>query len=232
MLAYSAMTKGESLIDTAQSFEAMGTDLFIIRHADNHTPDFIANELTTDAHIINAGDGTNRHPTQALLDLMTIQQCKGDFSNLSVAIVGDINHSRVAKSLVVALSKMSVPDIRLVGPDTLVSDTLAQHNVSVYHNLTDGIKNADVVIALRIQKERFDEKEHLDLKCYQKEFCITQEIMSTARPDAIVMHPGPINRNLEIASDVADSSQSMILKQVTNGVAMRMALLDTLIGAK
>lgn len=227
-LAYSSTLKGESLIDTLQTFEAMGTDLFIIRHSHNHTPDFIANELQTGARVINAGDGTNQHPTQALLDLMTIYEHKKDFSKLSVAIVGDINHSRVAHSLVVGLNKLGVKDTRLVGPAALTDQIQPTEGVCVFHSLAQGIKDCDVIITLRIQEERFTQHEKIDISAYQKNFCISKQALTYARPDAIIMHPGPINRNVEISSEVADSTRSAIRLQVKNGVAMRMAILDTL----
>jgi aspartate carbamoyltransferase catalytic subunit len=228
-LAYCSTLKGESLVDTIQTFEAMGTDIFVIRHSDNHTPEFISNELNTSARVINAGDGTNRHPTQAMLDLMTIYENKHDFAKLSVAIVGDINHSRVAHSLIPALKKVGVNDIRLVGPEVLVDTSHTAERVKVCHNLIDGISNCDVVITLRMQKERFEKHEKLDLSYYQKEFCVTQEVIKHAHKDVIIMHPGPMNRNVEISSQIADSTRSMIREQVKNGVAMRMAILDTLL---
>lgn len=228
-LAYSSTLKGESLIDTIQTFEAMGTDVFVIRHSENHTPEFISTELQTNAHIINAGDGTNRHPTQALVDLMTIYEHKNDFSNLSVAIVGDINHSRVAHSLVAALTKVGVTDIRLVGPPNLVNETQKSDNVSIINSLNDGVTACDVIISLRIQEERFTKQEEIDINHYRKHFCINDDTLKHAKPDVIVMHPGPINRNTEISSKVADSTRSTIREQVKNGVAMRMAILDTLL---
>jgi aspartate carbamoyltransferase catalytic subunit len=228
-LAYCSTLKGESLIDTVQTFEAMGTDLFVIRHSDNHIPDFISNELQTNARVINAGDGTNRHPTQALLDLMTIYEHKSDFTKLSVAIVGDINHSRVAHSLVVALKKVGVPDIRLVGPESLLDTTQKSDGVSISYSLSDGLKNCDVVISLRVQEERFTKNEHIDITHYKENYCINKSILNHAHEDVIVMHPGPINRNVEISSEVADSTRSTIREQVKNGVAMRMAILDTLL---
>lgn len=228
-LKYSSTLKGESLIDTVQTFEAMGTDIFIVRHPDNHTPEFIANELHGRAHVINAGDGSNRHPTQALLDLMTIKQHKNDFSQLKIAIVGDILHSRVAHSLVIALEKVGVPELRLVGPKAFVNDALNTQSVHIFHELEAGIKDADIIIALRIQKERLQQEEHINFDDYQKNFCITNDRLKYANKDVIVMHPGPINRHVEISSNVADSKQSTILEQVQNGVAMRMAILDSVV---
>ena len=200
-----------------------------MRHATNHTAEFIAQHLKTSAHVINAGDGTNQHPTQALLDLMTIQAHKKNFSNLSVAIVGDINHSRVAGSLVMGLRTMGVPDIRLVGPSELVDESFNAPHIHVHHGLQKGLENADIIVALRLQKERLTHNEVIDVNAYQKHFCVTPDALKYAKPDAIVMHPGPINRDLEISSAVADSTQSTILEQVQNGVAIRMAILHMLL---
>ena len=228
-LDFSSTVKGESLIDTVNTFEAFGTNAFIVRHATNHTAEFIAQHLKTSAHVINAGDGTNQHPTQALLDLMTIHAHKKDFTKLTVAIVGDINHSRVARSLVMGLRTMGVPDIRLVGPSELVNDSFSTPHIHVHHNLEKGIKDADVVVALRVQKERLARDEVIDINTYQQHFCVTHEALKHAKPDTIVMHPGPMNRDLEISSGVADSAQSTIFEQVQNGVAIRMAILHTLL---
>lgn len=225
----SSVVKGESLIDTIHTFEALGTNAFIIRHAANHTAEFVAEHLSTAAHVINAGDGTNQHPTQALLDLMTIHTHKKTFEPLTVAIVGDINHSRVARSLVMGLRIMGVQDIRLVGPPDLVDESFNTTTVSVHNHLQRGIKDADVVVVLRLQKERLTHDEIIDIHAYHKHFCVTRASLNEAKPEAIVMHPGPINRDLELTSEVADFSQSTILEQVKNGVAMRMAILDTLI---
>lgn len=228
-LATSSTTKGESLIDTVQTFEAMGTDAIVVRHHDNFTPDFIVKNLKTKAHVINAGDGTNRHPTQALLDLMTIYDHKPNFTELTVAIVGDINHSRVAHSLIVALNKVAVKQVRLVGPEALVDKKLEADGALVFHDLSSGIADADVVITLRIQKERFEKHESLEIESYRQHFCVDESALKHAATDVIVMHPGPMNRNIEISSEVADSTRSLVLKQVRNGVAIRMAILDTLL---
>lgn len=225
----SSVVKGESLIDTIHTFEALGTHAFVIRHATNHTAEFIAEHLSTAAHVINAGDGTNQHPTQALLDLMTIHTHKKNFEPLTVAIVGDVNHSRVARSLVMGLRTMGVQDIRLVGPSELVDESFNATAVSVHHHLQQGIKNADVVVVLRLQKERLAHDEIIDIHAYHKHFCVTRASLNDAKPNAIVMHPGPLNRDLELTSEVADSSQSTILEQVKNGVAMRMAILNALV---
>lgn len=228
-LATSSTTKGESLIDTVQTFEAMGTDAIVIRHSENLTPDFIASNLKTNIHVINAGDGTNHHPSQALLDLMTIFDHKKNFTDLTVAIVGDINHSRVAHSLIIALNKVGAKQVRLVGPEELVDKRYETDGAKVFHRLKDGINRANVIIVLRIQKERFEKDEKLNIDFYQQHYCVTNEILKYADDDVIIMHPGPMNRNIEISSEVADSACSLILEQVRNGVAMRMAILNTLL---
>lgn len=228
-LANSSTTKGESLIDTVLTFEAMGTDALVIRHDENFTPNFIAQNLKTKTQVINAGDGTNHHPSQALLDLMTIYSHKKSFENLAVSIVGDINHSRVAHSLVTGLNKVGVKRIRLVGPPQLVDKQYGADDAQICHDLKSGIEDADVIITLRIQKERFADNEELNIDSYRQNFCITQQILQHTHDDVLIMHPGPINRDIEISSDVADSTRSLILEQVRNGVAMRMAILDTLL---
>lgn len=229
MIDFSSTVKGESLIDTIHTFEALGTNAFIIRHATNHTAEFISKNLISSAHVINAGDGTNQHPTQALIDLMTIYEHKKAFDHLRVAIVGDINHSRVARSLIMGLRTMGVPDIRLVGPSELVDHHFCSTSTSVHHHLKEGIEQADVIITLRLQKERLAQNELIDVTSYQDHFCLTAQTLTHAKKNAIVMHPGPINRHVEISPEVADSPQSVILEQVKNGVAMRMAILNTLL---
>lgn len=224
-----ATVKGESLIDTIHTFEAMGTSLFVIRHTDNNTAAFVASELSTDASIINAGDGDNQHPTQALLDLLTIHRHKPDFTELKVAIIGDILHSRVARSLIEGLSIMGTTAIRLVAPEALVPDDVDHVDVAVFHTLEEGLQDVDVVVALRIQKERMQEAAIPDPDKFFQEYGLTPATLAYAKQDAIVMHPGPINRGVEIDSSVADGPQSVILEQVRNGVAMRMAIMDCLL---
>lgn len=221
--------KGESMIDTIHTFEKMGTDCFVIRHPDNFMPQFIAGELLGHTHIINAGDGYNQHPTQALLDLLTIRQHKTTFENLSVCIIGDIAHSRVARSLVEGLQKMGTEDIRLVAPQIFMPEDIKNLQVTATNKLNDGLANADVVVALRIQKERIKNSVLPDVNQYFQSYGLTQERMTHAKPDAIVMHPGPINRDIEIDSQVADGPQSVILQQVKNGVHVRMAVLHTIL---
>ena len=221
-----ATVKGESLIDTIRTFEAMGTSLFVIRHSDNNAAAFVAAELSSNASVINAGDGDNQHPTQGLLDLFTIHRHKPNFPELKVAIIGDILHSRVARSLIEGLHIMGVQTIRLVAPAGLVPNDVDRLGVQVFHTLKDGLQDADVVVALRIQKERMQQASIPDPNKFYQQFGLTLESLAYAKPDAIVMHPGPINRSVEIDSSVADGPQSVILEQVRNGVAMRMAIMD------
>ena len=224
----SSTVKGESLLDTIHNFEALGTDIFVIRHADNNTAHFVSSELLSTASVINAGDGDNQHPTQGLLDLLTIHQYKPDFTELSLAIVGDIAHSRVARSLIAGLQIMGTTDIRLIAPESLVPDDAAQLGVRISHSLKDGLRDTDVVMALRIQKERMQEAFIPNPDKFFNEFGLTEKTIRYAKPDAIVMHPGPMNRGVEIESSVADGKQSVILQQVRNGIAMRMAIFDSL----
>ena len=224
-----ALSKGESLLDTIHTFEAMGTSLFVIRHPENHTPAWVAERLHTQAVVINAGDGTNQHPTQGLIDLFTIQQYKTNWKSLSVAIIGDVLHSRVTHSLVDGLTLMQVPDIRLVAPPYLSPEISTNPHIKIIHSFQEGIKDVDVVVSLRLQKERMSEKNRAETKTFHDIFGLTTEKLKLAKPDAIVMHPGPMNRHIEIAPEVADGPQSVILKQVRNGVAMRMAIMDSLL---
>lgn len=223
----SSTQKGETLLDTVRNLEAMGVDLWVMRHPEAGMPAWIAEQLGPYAAVINAGDGTNEHPTQAMLDILTIQQHKPDFSKLTISIVGDIRHSRVARSLCFALTTLGVAEIRLVGPSTLLpaKNTLSS-NIHLHTNLTRGVENADVVMALRIQKERINRDETtLSLEDYVQSYCIRTDTLRHAKSDAIVMHPGPMNRDIEIESAVADGSQSVILEQPKMGVAMRMAIM-------
>lgn len=230
-MGVSATIKGESLIDTVQSFEAMGTELFIVRHEDNNIAQFIASELRGPTSVINGGDGDNQHPTQALLDLMTIKQLKSHFNSLSVAIIGDIAHSRVARSLTDGFKLMGVPDIRFIAPAAFMPKNVNEWGVHVSHSLEDGLKGVDVIVALRIQKERMQQAALPDIKKFTNTYGLTPQSLPYAKKDAIVLHPGPINRDIEIDSAVADCDQSVILQQVKNGVAMRMAILDILLNS-
>ncbi|EKD77922.1 MAG: hypothetical protein ACD_42C00117G0001 [uncultured bacterium] len=224
----SSAAKGEIIIDTVRNLEAMGASLLVIRHPDNHLAQFLAAEVKTEISVVNAGDGSNEHPTQTLLDLLTIRQHFSDFSKLTVAIVGDIAHSRVARSLIIGLNLMGVKNIRIIAPDYFTpSDTEFSH-VEIVHSMESGLKNVDIIYTLRIQKERIDTKLHPKDDHYFKQFGLTEEKLALAKPTAMVMHPGPMNRGIEIESSVADGSQSVILQQTRNSVAVRMAVLEML----
>jgi aspartate carbamoyltransferase catalytic subunit len=225
-IATSATTKGESLLDTIRNIEAMHVDMFVVRHAQSGAAHFIARHVAPHISVINAGDGRHAHPTQAMLDVFTIRKHKPDFSELTVAIVGDILHSRVARSEIHALRILGAREVRVVGPRTLIPADIEALGVTVCHDLESGLRDADVVIMLRLQRERmsgaFIPSEHE----YYASFGLTEARLALARPDALVMHPGPINRGVEIDSKVADGSRSVILQQVTHGIAIRMAVMS------
>jgi aspartate carbamoyltransferase catalytic subunit len=225
-IATSATTKGESLLDTIRNIEAMHVDMFVVRHAQSGAAHFIARHVAPHISVINAGDGRHAHPTQAMLDVFTIRKHKPDFGELTVAIVGDILHSRVARSEIHALRILGAREIRVVGPRTLIPADIEALGVTVCHDLESGLRDADVVIMLRLQRERmtgaFIPSEHE----YYASFGLTEARLALARPDALVMHPGPINRGVEIDSKVADGSRSVILQQVTHGIAIRMAVMS------
>ncbi len=218
----SSATKGETLSDTARNLVAMRPSSIVIRHASSGAPHFLARLV--DCPVINAGDGTHEHPTQALLDAMTIRERKGKFEGLSVAIVGDVLHSRVARSNTLALLTLGAK-VRLVGPPTLLSPEFCHWGATLHHDLRTGLADADVVMALRLQRERQERNFLPSVEGYARHFCITPTTLAVAKSDVLVMHPGPMNRGIEIASEVADGPYSMILDQVTNGVAVRMAIL-------
>lgn len=224
-ISTSATSKGESLIDMLQNLEAMGADMFVVRHAESGAPHFIAETATPNVSIINAGDGQHAHPTQAMLDMFTIRKHKKRFDKLEVAIVGDILHSRVARSQIHALKTLGA-NIRLIGPKTLLPDAALATDCQMFHNMNEGIQDADVVIMLRLQRERMSSALLPGINEYFHLYGLTQQRLQQAKKDAIVMHPGPINRGVEIASDVADGPQSVILDQVTNGIAVRMAVMS------
>lgn len=228
----SSTSKGESLIDTIDNLAAMSADMFVMRHSESGAPTFMAQHLNRTSggtiHVINAGDGRHAHPTQALLDMYTIRHYKQDFTKLRVAIVGDILHSRVARSDIHALTTLGCPEVRAVGPGTLLPSHLDNMGVRVYHDLVEGIKDCDVIIMLRLQKERMTGALIPSAQEYFKHFGLTEEKLRHAKPDAIVMHPGPMNRGVEIDSAVADGPQSVILNQVTFGIAVRMAVMSIL----
>ena len=222
----SSTAKGESLLDTINNLTAMQADMFVVRHATGGAPHLIARHVAPHVHVINAGDGRHAHPTQGLLDMYTIRHYKRDLSNLTVAIVGDILHSRVARSDIHALTTLGVPEVRAVGPLTLLPDGLEQMGVRVFTRLDEGIRGADVIIMLRLQNERMRGALLPSAQEYFRNYGLTTERLRLARDDAIVMHPGPMNRGVEIDSLVADGSQSVILPQVTFGIAVRMAVLS------
>lgn len=224
----SSVVKGETLIDTAMTIQALGADFVIIRHSSSGAPHLLARHLL--ASVINAGDGTNEHPTQALLDAFTIKEIKGGIEGLKVAIIGDILHSRVAKSDIYCLKKLGA-DIRLIGPPTLIPDHIRDQGLEVFYNIEEGLSDVDVIMMLRIQMERQDSGFFPTIDEYFRLYGLTKERLSVAKKDAIVMHPGPMNRGVEIASEVADSPRSVILEQVTNGIAVRMAVLYLLAGS-
>jgi len=222
----SSTAKGESLLDTINNLTAMQADMFVVRHASGGAPYLIAQHVAPHVHVINAGDGRHAHPTQGLLDMYTIRHYKRDFSGLTVAIVGDILHSRVARSDIHALTTLGVPEVRAVGPLTLLPDGLPEMGVRVFTKLDEGIRGADVIIMLRLQNERMRGALLPSAQEYFRNYGLTPERLRLAKPDAIVMHPGPMNRGVEIDSTVADGTQSVILPQVTFGIAVRMAVLS------
>ena len=229
-IARSSAAKGESLLDTIANLSAMHADMFVVRHSESGAPYLIAQHCAPHVHVVNAGDGRHSHPTQGLLDMYTIRHFKKDFTQLTVAIVGDIVHSRVARSDIHALTTLGVPEIRAVGPKTLVPGDLAAMGVRVCHDMKEGIAGADVIIMLRLQNERMSGAMLPSAAEFFKNYGLTQEKLALAKPDAIVMHPGPINRGVEIDSDVADGTQSVILPQVTFGIAVRMAVMSIIAG--
>lgn len=222
----SAIQKGESLLDTIFTLQAMHCDFFVIRHPENNAVEKITQHVNPGVAVINAGDGSHAHPTQALLDVLTIRQHKPNFSRLSIAIVGDIIHSRVANSLITALQILQVNDIRLLGPKSLLPSSTT--SLQCESNLTVGLEDVDVIVSLRVQKERIKAADLLDINTYEQEYSLTETKLACAKPDAIVMHPGPINREVEITSAVADGPQSVIQQQVSNGIAVRMAVMRLL----
>ncbi|MEY2701345.1 MAG: hypothetical protein RIQ52_2100 [Pseudomonadota bacterium] len=227
----SATSKGESLLDTIRNIEAMHVDMFVVRHADSGAAHFIASQVAQHISVLNAGDGRHAHPTQAMLDMFTIRRHRADFSSLRVAIVGDILHSRVARSEIQALNLLGAREVRVIGPRTLVPRHAAEAlGVHVCHDLDEGLEGVDVVIMLRLQKERmsaaFLPSEHE----YFQRYGLTEARLGRASPDVLVMHPGPINRGVEIDSRVADGAHSVILEQVMHGIAVRMAVMCRVLG--
>ena len=227
----SSTTKGESLLDTLRTLEAMHCDMFVVRHAQSGAAHFIARHAAPHISVINGGDGRHAHPTQAMLDMFTIRRHKGDFASLKVAIVGDVAHSRVARSQIHALTILGAAEVRIVAPRTLVPPGVESLGVTVHHHLREGLAGADVVILLRLQNERMQGALLPSPHEYFQYYGVTEEKLAVADPDAIVMHPGPLNRGVEIDSDVADGSRSVILRQVSYGIAIRMAVMSMAIGS-
>ena len=229
-IARSSTAKGETLLDTIDNLSAMAADIFVVRHSESGAPYLIAQHVAPHVHVVNAGDGRHAHPTQGLLDMYTIRHYKKDFSNLRVAIVGDVLHSRVARSDIHALTTLGAAEVRVVGPRTLVPSDMSSMGVRVFHNLEEGIKDCDVIIMLRLQNERMSGALLPSSQEYFKSFGLTEKRLALAKPDAIVMHPGPINRGVEIDSAVVDGPQAVILSQVTFGIAVRMAVMSIVAG--
>src|SRR5260221_264933 len=229
-IAVSSASKGESLLDTVANLSAMQADIFIVRHSASGAPFLIARHVKPHEHVINAGDGRHAHPTQGLLDLFTIRHYKKDFSALTVAIVGDILHSRVARSLIHGLTTLGAPEVRVIAPQTLLPAGVEALGVRVFHDMREGLRGADVVVMLRLQNERIRGALLPSAQEFFKHYGLTAEKLSLAKRDAIVMHPGPMNRGVEIDSTVADGPHSVILPQVTFGIAVRMAVMSIVAG--
>ena len=227
-IANSSTLKGESIIDMIKTLEAMSCDMFVVRHSISGTPHFIAKEVGEKISVINAGDGIHAHPTQAMLDMFTIRKYKNKFEGLSVAIVGDILHSRVAKSLITSLTTLNVKNINVIGPKILMPENLDTLKVNYHESLETGISKCDVVIMLRLQKERMHEA-LISTDDYYQNYGLTKMKLQSAAKDVIVMHPGPINRGIEIDSEVADGKNSVILDQVTSGISIRMAIMSLML---
>ncbi|MCH8157835.1 MAG: aspartate carbamoyltransferase catalytic subunit [Nitrospinae bacterium] len=223
----SSVVKGENLIDTARNLEAMHPDILVVRHACAGAAELLSRFIQSS--IINAGDGAHEHPTQALLDLLTIQERKGSLEGLKVAIVGDIAHSRVVRSNIYAMKTMGM-EVRLVGPPTMIPVEIERMGVEVCYHLTEAVRDVDVIMVLRIQAERQNRFLLSSLREYSNLFCLTSKVLEQARDDVLIIHPGPVNRGIEISLEVMQSERSLILDQVTNGVAVRMALMYLLLG--
>ncbi|MEK7306393.1 MAG: aspartate carbamoyltransferase catalytic subunit [Nitrospirota bacterium] len=221
-VATSSVVKGETLFDTAKNLEAMMADIIVVRHSSSGAPDRLARRLKSS--VINAGDGSHEHPTQALTDLYTIRERKGGLSGLIVTMVGDIAHSRVARSNIYALVKMGA-DVRVAGPPTMIPAGIDKLGVRVYYDLDEALSGADVVMMLRLQLERQGKALFPSIREYSRLYGLNKERLRFAKKDALVMHPGPVNRGVEITSDLADGASSVIMEQVTNGIAVRMAVI-------
>lgn len=229
-IATSATNKGEALQDTLHTLEAMHCDLFVVRHGNSGAAHFIAAQVADNVHVINAGDGRHAHPTQAMLDLFTMRRHKPDFESLRIAIVGDVAHSRVARSKIHALNTLGVSDIRVIAPKTLVPVDIESLGVAVFHDPDEGLRDVDVITTLRLQRERISNAVLPSEEEYFQCYGLTEARLRAADPEVIVMHPGPINRGIEIDSQVADGERSVILQQVSHGIALRMAVMAMVMG--
>ncbi len=227
----SSTSKGESLLDTIDNLAAMDADMFVVRHSQSGAAHLVAQHVRPGVSVINAGDGRHAHPTQGLLDAYTIRHYKKDFTRLTVAIVGDVLHSRVARSTIHALTTLGVPEVRVIGPKTLLPAAVEKFGVQVFHDMQRGLEGVDVVVMLRLQNERMIGALLPSAQEFFKSYGLTAEKLARAKSDAIVMHPGPMNRGVEIDSPVADGRQSVILPQVTFGIAVRMAVMSMLAGS-
>lgn len=228
----SSQSKGETILDTVNNLIAMHADMFVVRHNQSGAAHLIAQHVPDHISVINAGDGRHSHPTQGLLDVFTIRKFKPEMHNLRIAIVGDVLHSRVARSEIHALTTLGVPEIRVIAPKTLLPTDVEKLGVQVFHDMNTGIKDVDVIMMLRLQNERMNGAMLPSTQEFFKTYGLTQERLKLAKPDAIVMHPGPMNRGVEIDSNVADSPQAVILPQVTYGIAVRMAVMAILGGGR
>lgn len=228
----SSQSKGESILDTINNLIAMHADMFVIRHNQSGAAHFIAKNIDKNIKVVNAGDGYHSHPTQGLLDAFTIRHYKKDFKNLKIAIIGDIKHSRVARSEINALNILGVPEIRVIAPQTLMPFGVKDLGVIPFDNLDHGVKDVDVIMMLRLQKERMDSALIPSQEEYFKTYGLTSKRVELANPDCIIMHPGPMNRGVEIESSVADSNKAVILPQVSFGIAIRMAVMSLLMEKK
>ena len=233
-VAVSSTSKGETLLDTVDNLVAMNADMFVVRHSQSGAPHLIAAHLDrtgrSHVHVVNAGDGRHAHPTQGLLDLFTIRHYKKEFRNLTVGIIGDVLHSRVARSLIYGLTTLGTSEVRVIGPRTLLPSRVEAMGVSVFSDMHAGLAGCDVVVMLRLQSERMKGALLPSAGEYFKHYGLTQEKLAVAKPDVIVMHPGPMNRGVEIDSAVADGARSVILPQVTFGIAVRMAVMSIISG--
>jgi len=225
-ISTSATEKGETLLDTLRNLEAMQCDMFVVRHANSGVAHFIARHAAPHISVINAGDGRHAHPTQAMLDMFTIRRHKFDFSRIRVAIVGDIKHSRVARSQIHALTTLGAAEVRVIAPRTLIPTAVENLGVHVFTDMCEGLRGVDVIIMLRLQKERMHGAMLPSEHEYFQFYGLTEERLALAKPDAIVLHPGPINRGVEMDSTVIDGPHSVILQQVTHGISIRMAIMS------